>query len=77
MDQKFESYDDYYDTEFEEDQVFDDTGVLITHVEPQMPTSKVLRTGDVIVELDGVPIASDGTVPFRGEERVLFSHLLR
>eukprot|EP00471_Norrisiella_sphaerica_P004880 CAMPEP_0184480848 /NCGR_PEP_ID=MMETSP0113_2-20130426/2346_1 /TAXON_ID=91329 /ORGANISM="Norrisiella sphaerica, Strain BC52" /LENGTH=657 /DNA_ID=CAMNT_0026859587 /DNA_START=158 /DNA_END=2131 /DNA_ORIENTATION=- len=55
----------------------DDTGVLVTHVEPQMPTSKVLKVGDVIAALDGVPIASDGTVPFRGEERVLFSHILR
>jgi len=60
----------YYDTS-------DDTGVLVTHVEPKMPTAKVLKAGDVIAALDGIPIASDGTVPFRGEERVLFSHILR
>mmetsp|Transcript_5326 Transcript_5326/g.12968 ORF Transcript_5326/g.12968 Transcript_5326/m.12968 type:complete len:684 (-) Transcript_5326:163-2214(-) len=75
--QGFDDYDLLYDTEYEEETVFDDTGVLITHVEPKMPTADILKSGDVIVELDGVPIASDGTVPFRGEERVLFSHLLR
>jgi len=55
----------------------DDTGVLVTHVEPILESAKVLQSGDVIVGIDGVPIASDGTVPFRGEERVLFSYLLR
>jgi len=73
----YEAGIDYGTEYYSSDDFDDDTGVLVTHVEPVMPTSKVIKTGDVILELDRVPIASDGTIPFRGEERVLFSHLLR
>lgn len=37
------------------------------------PPRQVLRKGDVLMEFDGVPIANDGTVPFRARERVFFT----
>jgi hypothetical protein len=33
----------------------------------------VLRKGDVLMEFDGIPIANDGTVPFRARERIFFT----
>ncbi|MBI4423658.1 MAG: trypsin-like peptidase domain-containing protein [Elusimicrobia bacterium] len=36
----------------------------------------VLEPGDVVASIDGVKVSGDGTVPFRRNERVLFSHLL-
>lgn len=35
--------------------------------------TQVLRKGDVLMEFDGVPIANDGTVPFRARERIFFT----
>jgi hypothetical protein len=34
---------------------------------------QVLKKGDVLMEFDGVPIANDGTVPFRARERIFFT----
>ena len=31
----------------------------------------------MVLEIEGVPIADDGTVEFRNEERVEFSHIVR
>lgn len=33
----------------------------------------MLRKGDVLMEFDGIPIANDGTVPFRARERIFFT----
>jgi hypothetical protein len=35
-----------------------------------------LRARDVVTHVEGVPIANDGTVPFREAERVNFAHLI-
>jgi hypothetical protein len=35
------------------------------------------QEGDVVTEVDGVPIADDGTIAFRNEERVEFAHIIR
>jgi len=51
-------------------------GILIRKVEPLTDTAKVLRSGDVLMKFDGHTIASDGTVVFRGGERVLFNYLV-
>ncbi|MEW5300728.1 MAG: hypothetical protein WDW36_003638 [Sanguina aurantia] len=52
-------------------------GVLIRSIEPTAPASKVLRgKEDVLLAFDGVPIANDGTVPFRRGERISFSYLV-
>jgi S1-C subfamily serine protease len=42
-----------------------DTGVLVLSVAPLAPAAKLLQRGDVILAVDDVPIANDGSVPFR------------
>lgn len=46
-------------------------------IDPLAPANNVLKENDVVMEIDGVPIADDGTVEFRNEERVEFSHIVR
>ncbi|CAM4830145.1 unnamed protein product [Rotaria magnacalcarata] len=53
----------------------DQHGILVTSVEPACVLSKVLQEDDVITEIDGVPIADDGTVHFRRGERLSFRYL--
>jgi S1-C subfamily serine protease len=54
------------------------TGVLVSLVASQGPEAGYLQVGDVIMEVDGVKVADDGTIPFRGttwsEERISFLH---
>ena len=40
------------------------------------PSSDVLEANDVLLEVDGEVVANDGTVSFRGWERVAFDHLI-
>jgi hypothetical protein len=40
-------------------------GVLVRFIGPTFQSAAVLRPGDIIMRFDGVPVASDGTVPFR------------
>jgi hypothetical protein len=42
-----------------------DTGVLVVSIASLAPASKVLQKGDVIMSVDGIRIANDGTIPFR------------
>jgi len=51
-------------------------GILVRKVEPLTETFKALKPNDVLMAFDGHPIASDGTISFRGSERVLFSYLV-
>ena len=51
-------------------------GVVVTHVFPYSSADGIFREGDVILELDGTPIGSDGTVPFRDHERVEMIYLI-
>lgn len=47
-------------------------GVLVRKVFPGSPAEGLLRPDDVILSVDGFPVACDGTVAFRGEERTSF-----
>jgi S1-C subfamily serine protease len=49
-------------------------GVLVTGVVYGGSAWKVLEAGDVVCEIDGVSVASDGTVPLRRGEPVDFSY---
>ena len=49
---------------------------MVKKLHPMCPLRETLRKGDVITHVDGVAIASDGTVPFRRGERIYFSYLL-
>jgi S1-C subfamily serine protease len=51
-------------------------GVMITKVIPGAGADGVLKEGDVLNVLDGVPVAENGTIPFGDAERVDLSHLL-
>jgi len=50
------------------------SGVLVTNVGWNSPSRDLLKPGDVILELDGHPIANDGTVELRKNERVAFTY---
>lgn len=52
-----------------------ETGVLLSRVSAS-PAGRVLRTGDVLLSLDGRRIADDGTVELRGAERADFRHVV-
>ncbi|MGH7442787.1 MAG: trypsin-like peptidase domain-containing protein, partial [bacterium] len=51
-------------------------GVMIIKVVPGSGASGVLREGDVLLKLDGVPVAENGTVPFGDGERVDLVNLI-
>ena len=53
------------------------SGSLVFRIDPLAPAAATLREHDVVMEIEGVPIADDGTVEFRNEERVEFSHIVR
>ncbi|KAL8159403.1 hypothetical protein V2J09_000940 [Rumex salicifolius] len=52
------------------------TGVLVSKINPLSDAHKILKRDDIIIAFDGVPIANDGTVPFRNRERITFDHLV-
>jgi S1-C subfamily serine protease len=51
-------------------------GVMITKVIPGSGADGVLKERDVILSLDGVAVAENGTVPFGDGERVDLAHLV-
>jgi hypothetical protein len=53
-----------------------ETGVLITGVNYGSSADGILDVGDVLMEMDGVPIAEDLSVPWRENNRVQFSYLV-
>lgn len=52
-----------------------DLGVLVKHVEKPTPAAEKLSKGDVVTHIDGVPISSGGTVPYRAGARITFTYL--
>lgn len=46
------------------------SGILVTKVDPLAPANEVLQRGDVLMAVDGIDLANDGTIPFRKGERV-------
>ncbi|KAJ0557453.1 putative peptidase Do [Helianthus annuus] len=52
------------------------TGVLVSRINPLSDAYNVLKKDDIVLAFDGVPIANDGTVPFRNRERITFDHLV-
>jgi S1-C subfamily serine protease len=53
------------------------TGVLVNKVYPDSPATDLLRTGDVILSIDGTNVENDGTIEFRKGERTFFTYLLQ
>ncbi|UPT73785.1 MAG: serine protease [Elusimicrobiota bacterium] len=54
----------------------DNSGVLITKTGFGGSAWGALKEGDVLMELDGIKIGQDGTIPFRDDERIDFSDLI-
>ncbi|XP_058101907.1 protease Do-like 10, mitochondrial isoform X1 [Magnolia sinica] len=52
------------------------TGVLVSKINPLSDAHRLLKKDDIVLTFDGVPIANDGTVPFRNRERITFDHLV-
>jgi len=52
-----------------------DLGVLVKHVEKPTLAAEKLSKGDVVTHIDGVPISSGGTVPYRSGARISFTYL--
>lgn len=44
-------------------------GVIVLKIAPGSPADGVLKPGDVVLEIDGCPVAEDGTVEFRSRQR--------
>jgi S1-C subfamily serine protease len=53
------------------------TGVLVTSVIPGMLPADALIVGDILASVDNHPIADDGTVAFRRNERTSFYHFIQ
>ena len=51
-------------------------GVFVRRVSPVSAAGKIFKPRDVLLSFDGVPIADDGTVPFRTGERISFHYLV-
>jgi len=54
----------------------DQTGVAVAEIEYNSSAWEVLEESDVILKVEGQTLANDGTVPFLGEERIMFGWLL-
>lgn len=52
-------------------------GVLVNKVYPGSPTKGILKEGDVILSVDGVNVANNGTVEFRKNERTSFEYVIQ
>jgi hypothetical protein len=55
----------------------DDTGVLLISIAHGSAANGPLRVGDVLLAVDGNPIADDGTTEFRPKERTSFSYFVQ
>lgn len=55
----------------------DQTGVLVVRVIPGSPADGVLEVGDTIIEVDGHPVADDGTIEFRSKQRTQVGYLVQ
>ena len=54
----------------------DQSGIMITHLLPAIKKTSGLQKNDVLLAIDGVKIANDGSIPFREDENILFPSLI-
>jgi S1-C subfamily serine protease len=53
------------------------TGVLVQYIAPGSSAQGILQLGDVLLAIEGRPVANDGTIPFRGTERIYFAEAVQ
>ncbi|MBF0483501.1 MAG: trypsin-like peptidase domain-containing protein [Candidatus Omnitrophica bacterium] len=51
-------------------------GVVISEIAPFSPADGILKTDDIILEIDGINIGEDGTFVFRNTERLSLDYLI-
>ena len=51
-------------------------GMVVIQIDPLSPAQGVLQVGDIITEIGGEPLASDGTIKFRNRERISFKYAM-
>jgi S1-C subfamily serine protease len=52
------------------------SGLLVANVDVVADAATKIKKDDVLLSVEGVPLANDGTVPFRHRERIHFEYLL-
>jgi S1-C subfamily serine protease len=55
----------------------DQSGCLVYRVIPGSPAEKVVKPGDVVMQIDGHKVADDGTVEFRPKERTSLNYYVQ
>lgn len=55
----------------------DQDGVRVNKVYPASPAKGLIKSGDIILSVDGVNVAIDGTVEFRKNERTSFMYVIQ
>ena len=53
------------------------TGVLVDRIFPDSPARSALKSGDIILSIDGKDIENDGTIEFRKGERTSWAYLIQ
>jgi len=53
-----------------------DTGILVARISKLSCSYQQLQRGDILMAVDENIIADDGTVPFRGHERILWNYII-
>ncbi|MCK5504205.1 MAG: serine protease, partial [Thermodesulfovibrionia bacterium] len=53
------------------------TGILVNKIYPDSPAAGILKPEDIILSIDGVNVASDGTIEFRKDERTFFAYMMQ
>lgn len=54
----------------------DVSGIRISDINPTNDTGRKLRINDILIEVAGLPVANDGTIPYRDRERIMLSFAL-
>ena len=54
----------------------DETGMYTNRLSYQSSGWKVLEPGDVVLDIDGIPVANDGTIPFNDDQRIDMANLI-
>jgi S1-C subfamily serine protease len=53
------------------------TGILVNKTYPGSPVERILKSGDVILSIDGTDVENDGTIEFRNGDRTSFLYLIQ
>ncbi|MFQ6066283.1 MAG: S1C family serine protease [bacterium] len=53
------------------------TGILVNKIYPDSPARGALKSGDVILSIDGENVENDGTIEFRKDQRTFFAYLVQ